>query len=75
MSDLPGKTPQNDASTTWAYYYFCAKLTFGENSGLVEAYLTESAYKVALQKPIPAQICQLILYISNNKGWVDGFVW
>ena len=31
-------------------------------------YLTKSVYKVVLQKLIPAQIRQLILYISNNKG-------
>ena len=30
-------------------------------------YLTESVYKVVLQKSIRAQICQLILYL-NNKG-------
>ena len=27
-----------------------------------------------LQEPTPAQICQPILDISNNKGQVDGFV-
>ena len=40
-------------------------------------FLTQSVYKVVLQKSIPAQIRQLILdyyYISNNKGYVDGFV-
>jgi len=37
-------------------------------------YLTESVYKVVLQNSVPAQICQRILYISNNKGQVDGFV-
>ena len=37
-------------------------------------YLTESVYQVVLQKSIPAQIRQLILYISNSKGYVDGFV-
>jgi len=31
-------------------------------------YLTESVYKVVLQKSIPAQIRQLILHICNNKG-------
>ena len=36
-------------------------------------YLTESVY-VILQKCIPAQIRELILHISNNKGYVDGFV-
>ena len=31
-------------------------------------YLTESVYKVVFQKSIPAQIRQLIVYVSNNKG-------
>ena len=35
---------------------------------LAEAFLTESVYKVDLHKSISAQINQLILYISNNKG-------
>ena len=35
---------------------------------------TECAYKVVLQKSTPAQIRQLIIYISNNKGYVDEFV-
>ena len=35
--------------------------------------LTHSVSKV-LQKSIPAHIRQLILYISNSKGSVDGFV-
>jgi len=30
-------------------------------------YLTESVYKVVLQKSSPAQVRQLILYISNDK--------
>ena len=34
----------------------------------------EDAFQVVLQKSIPAQIRQLILYISNNEGQVDGFV-
>ena len=37
-------------------------------------YLTERVNKVVLQMSIPAQIRQLIFYISNNKGQVDGFV-
>ena len=37
-------------------------------------YLPECVYIVVLQKPIPAQICQPILHISNNKRQVDGFV-
>ena len=35
--------------------------------------LTESVYKVVLRKSISAQIRQLILFISDNKGSVDGF--
>jgi len=38
------------------------------------SYLTESVYKVVFKKSILAQIRQLILYISNNTGKVDGFV-
>ena len=37
-------------------------------------YLAESVHIVFLQKSIPAQIRQLILYISNDKGEVDGYV-
>ena len=33
-----------------------------------------SVYKVVLQKSIPTQIRQLVLYISNNEGQVDGYV-
>ena len=35
---------------------------------IVHPHLTESAYKVVLQESIPAQIRQLILCISNDKG-------
>ena len=34
-------------------------------------YLTEKACKVVAKKPIPAQIRQLVLGISNNNGYVD----
>ena len=37
--------------------------------------LTESVYKVVLQKLILAQIREPILYFSKNKGRVDRFVW
>ena len=37
-------------------------------------YLTESFCQVVLKKSIPAQIRELIRYISNDKGYVDGFV-
>ena len=40
----------------------------------LQTYLTESAHKVVLQKSIPAQIRQLILYIYDDEGQVDGFV-
>ena len=34
----------------------------------LESYLTESVCKVVLQKSIAAQIHQLVLHVSNNKG-------
>jgi len=37
-------------------------------------YLAESIWKVALQKSILAQICPFILSISNDEGYVDGFM-
>ena len=39
----------------------------------VRCHFAESVYNVGLQKSIPAQIRQLILCISNDKGSVDGF--
>ena len=33
---------------------------------IMKVCLTDSAYQVVLQKSIPAQICQLILHISNK---------
>ena len=42
--------------------------------GVEQLYLTESVYKFVLQMSILAQIRQLVLYISNDKGYVDGFV-
>ena len=38
-------------------------------------YPTDSVYKVILQDLIPAQIRQLILYISNSKRQVNEFWW
>ena len=38
-----------------------------------ELYLAESAYKVVLQKSVPAQIRQLLLYISNRKDTLTNF--
>ena len=37
-------------------------------------YLTQSAFKVIVQKSIPTQIRRLILHISKDKGYVDGFL-
>jgi hypothetical protein len=37
-------------------------------------YLTQSVFNVGLQQPIPTQIRQLILHISDSEGSVDGFV-
>jgi hypothetical protein len=39
-----------------------------------QVHLTQSVFKVVLQTPIPTQIRQLILHISNSTGKVDGFV-
>ena len=38
-----------------------------------QSHLTESVDNVILQKSILAQIRQRIVYISNDKGYVDGF--
>ena len=38
------------------------------------SYLTKSLSQVVLQKSIPTQIRQLLLYISNDEGLIDGFV-
>ena len=48
----------------------------GESQSLArhQFYFTQSAYKVILQNSVPAQICKLTLYISNDQGYVDGFV-
>ena len=37
-------------------------------------YLTQSVFKVVLLKSIPTKIRQLVLYVSNCKEYVDGFV-
>ena len=37
--------------------------------------LTESVYKVVLQKSTPPQIRQLILYYYKHTEYVDGFEW
>ena len=38
------------------------------------SYLTQSVFKVVLQKSIPTQMRQLTLYTGNSGGYVDGFV-
>ena len=43
-------------------------------SGSERVYRTQSVYEVVLQKSIPTQIRQLIFYIRNSEGYVDGFV-
>ena len=40
-----------------------------------QVHLTARVYKVVMQKSAPAQIRQLVLHISNDKGYVDGFAW
>ena len=40
----------------------------------LHAYLTQSVFKVVLQKSILSQNRQIILHISKDKGLVDGFV-
>ena len=42
--------------------------------GVAIFYLTESVHKFVFQTSIPAQIRELVLYISNRNGLVDGFV-
>ena len=42
--------------------------------GQASSYLTERVYQVVLQQSVPAQIRQLVLYISNAQGQVDEFV-
>ena len=39
-----------------------------------QSYRTESVYKYVLPNFIPAQIRLLVLYVSNDKEQVDGFV-
>ena len=47
-----------------------ALATEAAHEATLNTYLTESVYKVVLQKSIPPQIRQLIPYISNDKGFV-----
>ena len=59
---------ENDQST------FGVKTISQASYGRAGPCLTQSVYNVALQKSIPAQIRQLILYISDDIEHVDGFV-
>jgi hypothetical protein len=54
--------------------HLCGKIWRQVCTPKARSYLTESAYKVVLQKSVPAQIRPLILYVSNDIGQVDGFV-
>jgi len=38
---------------------------------MTHPYRTESVYQVVSQSSIPTQIRRLILYISNDKGYVN----
>jgi len=42
---------------------------------LTRFYLTESIYKASLQEKKSSQIRQHASYVSNDNGYVDGFVW
>jgi hypothetical protein len=39
-----------------------------------QPHLTESVYKIVLQKSTPVQIRQFISYVCDNEGRVDEFV-
>ena len=58
----------------WARYPCSSPEEAGGGVSPLSIHLTESVYKVALQKSFSAQIRPPILYISNNKGYVDGYV-
>ena len=66
--------------TCWECGTHPPQLLRGKDSGITKSlrsnriYLTESVYKVVLQKSIPPPIRQLILHISNNEGQIDRFV-
>ena len=50
------------------YTIFCGRKCSGQS------YLSKGVYKVVMQKLIPAQLRQLILYIGNDKRQIDVFV-
>ena len=51
-----------------------AALLLAAAVAVCRSYLTQSVYKVVLQKSIPTEIRQLDLYISNDNEHIDGFV-
>ena len=51
----------------------CPRLALADRSAS-GFYLTDDFHEIVLQKAIPAQIRHLILYFSNDEGFVDGFV-
>ena len=57
MLQLANSSPNDWASTDF-------------DDALLQVHLTDSVYEVVLQN---SQIRQLILYISNNRGEVEGF--
>ena len=42
--------------------------------GSARSYLTDSVHEVVLKMSKPVQMRQGVLYISNDKGQVDGFL-
>ena len=55
---------------------FCARQmrTLGEHGVRTLTGQLNAAFEDVLQKSTPKQMCQLILYIGNSEGYVDGFV-
>ena len=71
----PRHGPRVVGVSLWARYPYSVGCQLGNLAtaginveGLDETYLTARVYEVVLQKPIPAQIRQLIVYMSNNGG-------
>ena len=40
----------------------------------LKSYPTERVYEVVLHKPISVQISQIVLFVSNNRGYFNEFV-
>ena len=53
---------------------FVAGTLSGPNTQSLQPCLTQSVFILVSQKSIPTQIRQLVLYLSNSKGAVDGYV-